>query len=155
MTDASVSSSPTAIEDRVERNGETLAEGAKNSMAAFGGRYPRGTIILLGLAAATVTAIGLSGIKGILAPTLLTLVLTICAHPVRTLLEKRGVPHGIATGAVILVVFALLAGFTYTLIIAFAQFAAMLPQYSTQLAQIGTNITAWLASIGIDSTQVS
>lgn len=54
----------------------------------------------------------------------------------------------------ILVVFLLLAGFTYTLIIAFAQFANMLPTYTSQLADIGTNITKWLASIGIGQAQV-
>ncbi|UFS60432.1 AI-2E family transporter [Subtercola endophyticus] len=129
--------------------------GITNGIAAVSGRYPRGTVILVGLAAATVTAIGLSGIRGILAPTLLTLILTICAHPVRTMLEKRGVPHGIATGSVILVVFGLLAGFTYTLVIAFAQFASMLPQYSDQLTAAGASITTWLASIGIDPAQIS
>lgn len=117
-------------------------------------RYPRGTMILVGLAAATITAIGISGIRGILAPVLLTLVLTICAHPVRIWLEKRGVPHGIATGSVILVVFVLLAGFTYTLIIAFAQFATLLPQYSKQLSEIGSNLTGWLSSIGIGAEQI-
>ena len=117
-------------------------------------RFPRATVILVALAAGTVTAIGISGIRGILAPVLLTLILTICAHPVRTGLEKRGVPHGIATGSVILVVFVLLAGFTYTVIIAFAQFVTMLPQYSSQLADIGSNLTTWLKSIGIGQEQI-
>jgi AI-2 transport protein TqsA len=117
-------------------------------------RYPRGTVILVGLAAATVTAAGISGIRGILAPVLLTLILTICAHPVRTGLEKRGVPHGLATGSVILVVFVLLAGFTYTIIIAFAQFVSMLPQYSAQLSAIGAGFTKWLESIGIGHEQI-
>ncbi|GAA1443143.1 AI-2E family transporter [Leifsonia poae] len=115
---------------------------------------PRATTILVGLAAATVTAIGLSGIRGILAPTLLTLILVICANPVRTGLLKRGVPGGIATGSVILVVFGLLAAFTYTIIIAFGQFVAMLPSYSAQFEQIGTSIAAWLKSIGIGQAQV-
>ncbi|WP_431279956.1 AI-2E family transporter [Leifsonia poae] len=115
---------------------------------------PRGTTILVGLAAATVTAIGLSAIRGILAPVLLTLVLTICANPVRTGLLKRGVPGGLATGSVILVVFGLLAGFTYTLIIAFAQFVNMLPDYAKQFAEIGANIGKWLTSIGISEEQI-
>ncbi len=115
---------------------------------------PRATTILVGLAAATVIAIGISGIKGILAPVLLTLILTICANPVRTGLLKRGVPGGLATGSVILVVFGLLAGFTYTIILASAQFVAMLPTYSKQFAQIGANIGKWLTSIGIGPEQV-
>jgi hypothetical protein len=109
----------------------------------------RGTMILVALAAATVTVLGISALRGILAPTLLTLVLVICANPVRTFLLKKGVPGGIATGAVILVVFGLLAGFTYTILIAFAQFIAMLPSYSAQFADIGQHITGWLSSLGI------
>jgi AI-2 transport protein TqsA len=118
------------------------------------GGVPRATIILLTLAGATVTAIGMSSIRGILAPVLLTLILTICAQPVRTALERAGVPHGLATGSVIIVVFVLLAGFIYALVIAFAQFATMLPQYSDQLAQLGKSITDWLGSIGIGPAQV-
>jgi AI-2 transport protein TqsA len=124
------------------------------AVAASARTYPRGTVILVGLAAATVTAVGISGIRGILAPVLLTLILTICAHPVRTGLEKRGVPHGLATGSVILVVFVLLAGFTYTIIIAFAQFVSMLPQYSSQFSAIGADFTKWLESIGIGQEQI-
>ncbi|GGF33107.1 AI-2E family transporter [Subtercola lobariae] len=148
MTDSSVS-------DATQPDSSARKGAAERGLAVFNGRYPRGTIILLGLAAAVVTAIGLSSIRSILAPTLLTLILTICAHPVRRVLEKRGVPHGIATGSVILVVFLLLAGFTYTLIIAFAQFASMLPQYSSQLDALGSNITGWLSSIGVDPAQIS
>lgn len=117
-------------------------------------RYPRGTVILVGLAAAVVVSIGISGLKGILAPTLLTLILTICASPVRTGLEKRGVPRGIATGSVILVVFGLLAGFTYTIIIAFAQFAAMLPDYANEFKQIGESIATGLTKLGVDESQI-
>jgi predicted PurR-regulated permease PerM len=117
-------------------------------------KLPRSTIILVALAAATITAIGISGIRGILAPTILTLVLTICANPVRTGLLKRGVPGGIATGSVILVVFGLLAAFTFTIIVALGQFVAMLPNYAEQFAEIGANIGTWLESIGIGQAQV-
>lgn len=115
---------------------------------------PRGTIVLVSVAALTVTAVGMSAIRGILAPVLLTLILTICANPVRTYLQRKGVPQGVATGSVIVVMFALLAGFTVTLLIAFGQFAAMLPQYAPQFSQIGADIGAWLASIGIEAGQV-
>jgi AI-2 transport protein TqsA len=116
--------------------------------------FPRAATILVGLAAATVTAIGISGIRAILAPTLLTLVLVICANPVRAVLLKKGVPGGLATGSVILVVFGLLAAFTYTILIAFGQFVAMLPTYSAQFADIGESIGAWLRSLGIGPEQV-
>ncbi|MET4581054.1 AI-2 transport protein TqsA [Conyzicola nivalis] len=117
-------------------------------------RSPRATTILVALAAATVVAIGMSSIRGILAPTLLTLILVICANPVRTWLLAKGVPPGLATGSVILVVFGLLATFTYTIVIAFAQFVDMLPDYADEIAQIGTNVGAWLQSLGFGQAQV-
>ncbi|MFB2598562.1 AI-2E family transporter [Herbiconiux sp. P17] len=116
--------------------------------------YPRGAIILVGLASAVVVAIGISSLRGILAPVLLTLILTICASPVRTGLEKHGVPRGLATGAVILVVFGLLAAFTYTILIAFSQFVSMLPDYASQFQQIGQTIGSWLTGLGIDQAQI-
>ncbi len=129
-------------------------EGEPGSAPRPGSRFPRATVILLGLASAVVISAGISGIRDILAPVLLTLVLTICASPVGAALEKRGVPRAIATGSVILVVFGLLAGFTYTLVIAFAQFATMLPDYADQLTAAGAAISSWLQSIGIDAAQV-
>ena len=115
---------------------------------------PRATAILLGLAGATVTAVGLYSIRSIVAPVLLSLVLTICAHPLRTGLERRGVPRGIATVTVALAVFLTLAAFVTALIVAFAQFATLLPQFAPQIADIGRSIGAWLADIGIGATQV-
>jgi AI-2 transport protein TqsA len=117
-------------------------------------RYPRGTVLLVGLAAATITAIGMSSIRGILAPVLLTLVLSICAHPVRVRLERRGVPHGLATGSVILVVFALLSGFIYIVIVAVSQFVSMLPSYAVEIHDLGVSLGAFLNTIGISAAQI-
>ncbi|MEB0286350.1 MULTISPECIES: AI-2E family transporter [unclassified Cryobacterium] len=117
-------------------------------------RYPRGTLLLVGLAAATITAIGMSSIRGILAPVLLTLVLSICAHPVRVRLEKRGVPHGLATGSVILVVFALLSGFFYVVIVAISQFVSMLPGYAAEIHDLGVSLGEFLNTIGIGDAQI-
>jgi AI-2 transport protein TqsA len=113
----------------------------------------RGTIALVALAALTVTAVGMSAIRGILAPVFLTLVLTICANPVRVYLQQRGVSQGLATGSVIVVVFGLLAGFFVMLFIALAQFAAMLPDYADEFSAIGANVSSWLASIGVSTGQ--
>jgi predicted PurR-regulated permease PerM len=117
-------------------------------------RYPRGAVILVTLAGATVAAFGMAAIRDFLAPVLLTLILSICAHPVRVALEKRGVGHGLATGSVILTVFALLAGFVFVFAIALGQFAALLPEYADELDALGAQVGQWVASIGFDPTQV-
>lgn len=109
----------------------------------------RAVRILLGLAGGVVIAIGMHAIAGILAPTLLALILVICAQPVRVWLERHGTPSGIATGAVALTTFALLAGFVALLILAMAQFVGMLPQYKEQFQALGQQFASWLSSIGI------
>ncbi len=114
----------------------------------------RSVRILLGLAGGVVVLFGMHAIAGILAPSLLALVLVICAQPVRVWLERHGTPSGIATGAVALTTFALLAGFVALLIIAMAQFVGMLPQYKEQFQQIGQQFANWLSSIGVSPTDL-
>ena len=114
----------------------------------------RSTSILVALGGATVTVFGLAAIAGIAAPILLALVLTICAHPVRRGLERRGVPRGLATGSVVATVFIVLAAFVAALGLALGQFATLLPQFSSQISDIGKTITDWLASVGFGTEQV-
>ena len=114
----------------------------------------RNTAILVGLGGATVTVFGLAAISGIAAPILLALVLTICAHPVRRGLERHGVPRGLATGSVVATVFIVLAAFVAALGLALGQFAALLPQFASQLDDIGASVADWLASIGFGTAQV-
>lgn len=124
-------------------------------MPQTSGALPRGVVVLVGLAAATVVSFGISGLRGILAPVLLTLILTICAHPARAYVQKRGVPQGLATGSVIVVMFAFLAGFTVTVIVAVGQFVEMLPRYASEFEEIGQNISRWLGSLGVGQDQVA
>ncbi|WP_085369847.1 AI-2E family transporter [Leifsonia sp. NCR5] len=114
----------------------------------------RGVRILLGFASAVVAAFGMHAIGSILAPALLALVLTICAQPVRVWLTRHGTPAGIATGAVALTTFALLAAFAGLLIFAMADFVGMLPQYQAELQAFGAQVGAWLNSIGIGPEDV-
>ncbi|GAA1116688.1 AI-2E family transporter [Arthrobacter flavus] len=114
----------------------------------------RSAAILAGLGGATVTVFGISAIQGFFAPVFLALVLTICVHPLRLKLERHGIPQGVATGTVIAAVFTLLAAFVVALVMAFAQFAALLPQYASQIEEIGQSIATMLAAIGLDQQQI-
>ncbi|MEL4319293.1 AI-2E family transporter [Leifsonia sp. YIM 134122] len=114
----------------------------------------RNAMILMGLGGATITAFGLAATQGVVAPIFLALVLTICVHPLRIALERRGVPRGLATVSVVLAVFILLAAFVTALVVAFAQFAALLPQFAPQIQDIGAAIGTWLTKIGFGPDQV-
>ncbi|WP_235492723.1 MULTISPECIES: AI-2E family transporter [unclassified Leifsonia] len=114
----------------------------------------RNAMILIGLGGATITGFGLAATQGVVAPIFLALVLTICVHPLRIALERRGVPRGIATVSVVLAVFILLAAFVTALIVAFAQFATLLPQFAPQIQDIGATIGKWLTQVGFGADQV-
>lgn len=114
---------------------------------------PRATVVLLGLAAAVVVVFGLWAARSVVAPVVLALVLTICVHPLRRMLERRGVPRGLATGSAIVAVFALLAGFFAALYVALAQFASLLPEYADEIEAAVLNLAAALETIGIGAAQ--
>src|SRR5947208_16235949 len=97
---------------------------------------------------------GMAGIRGILAPVLLTLVLTICAYPIRVVLQRRGVTGALGTGAVMLTVAGLLVAFVVVFAIASAQFVEMLPTYGAQIHAAVADLTGALASIGVASDRV-
>ena len=122
--------------------------------AAAARGLPRGDAILIGLAGATVVAFGLASIRSIAAPVLLALVLTICVHPLRNALERRGVPRGLATGSVAAAVFLVLGAFMAALLLALAQFPTLLSQYSSEIARIGASIGSALTDFGIGTDEV-
>ena len=138
---------------------EAAAKAAAEAQAKVEAEMPlskhRNAFILIGIGGAALASFGIAAIAGIFAPVFFALVLTICVHPLRVWLEKRGVPRGIATGSVITAVTLLLLGFGYLVLIAFGQFAELLPQFKDQISAFGQDVAAWLASIGISSDEIS
>jgi predicted PurR-regulated permease PerM len=115
----------------------------------------RNAYILMGIAGGVVAAFGIAAIAGIFAPVFFALVLTICVHPLRVWLERHGVPRGLATGSVITAVTLLLLAFGYLVIVAFGQFAELIPQFSAQITGWLHDVAAWLTSLGINSKELS
>lgn len=115
---------------------------------------PRGLLILLGLAAATVTVAGMKAVSGILGPAFLALVLAIAADPIRTGLTRRGAPRWVGTITALLVVYVGLLGLCAALIVALARFAGLVPDYEAELGDLLSNVSSLLADVGVDSTQI-
>ncbi|WP_438853428.1 AI-2E family transporter [Agromyces sp. M3QZ16-3] len=115
----------------------------------------RNAFILMGVGGAVLGAFGLAAISGIFAPVFFAVVLTICVHPLRAALERRGVPRGIATGSVILAVLLLLLAFGYAVLVAFGQFGQLIPQFEPELQAWIGDVASWLTSIGITADQVA
>lgn len=114
----------------------------------------RNAYILMGIGGGVLAVFGLAAIAGIFAPVFFAFVLTICAHPLRLALEKRGVPRGLATGSVITVVTLLLIGFGYALLVAISRFGVLLSDYSDEIEAAGQAFATWLTTIGISSEEI-
>lgn len=108
------------------------------------------TRTLLTLAAFVVTLAGLHAAGGFFAPIMLAVVLIIICHPLRIPLERRGWKPWMATTAVIVAVYLILAILVAMLVFAGIRFADLITDYTDELQQSLGDVTTWLASIGVD-----
>ena len=115
---------------------------------------PRPVVLLLGMAAATVTIAGMHGIAGLVGPAFLALVLTIAAHPLRGWLVRMHLPGWAATLIMTVSVYAFLLGFAVALVLAAAEFATLLPAYRDELESTIQDAIGWLGGLGVDEAQL-
>ncbi|GGL33408.1 AI-2E family transporter [Phycicoccus endophyticus] len=116
---------------------------------------PRGVLILVGLAAATVSVAGLHGVSGILGPAFLAVVLCIAAAPVRSVAERLGAPAWVGTLLTVLVVYLVIVVLAGSMVVAAARFAALVPDYQDELRKVLDGVARWLADLGVGNGQVS
>lgn len=120
-----------------------------------GGPYlPRGLLILLGLAAATVTVGGIKGVSGLIGPSFLALVLMITVFPIRGWLVRKGAPSWVATLAVIFTVYGILIALIVALVASAGQLVALVPQYTQQINDSINDIGPWLKDLGVKQAQI-
>lgn len=110
------------------------------------------TRTLVTLAAFVITLAGLRAAGGFFAPIMLAVVLIIICHPIRLPLERRGWKPWMATTAVIVLVYLILAILVAMLVFAGIRFADLISGYSTELQNALGDVTSWLASIGVDQS---
>jgi AI-2 transport protein TqsA len=121
-----------------------------------GQRYgiPRVLIVVIGLAAGVVVVAGMRAIPDIIGPVFLALVLTITVNPIRGWLIRKGVSRGLASLAVFLTVFAIVAGLFTAAIVGVVQLATLMPQYSGQIQDQLDSLTSRLAGMGISEADL-
>lgn len=115
---------------------------------------PRPVVVLVGLAAALLVIAGLRGMSDIVGPTFLALVLTVAAAPMRTAVERRGIPGWVGGVLALITIYAALIGLTVALTVALARFATLLPTYEAQTEQLTGVVVAWLDDQGVGQEQI-
>lgn len=116
---------------------------------------PRAVLVLLGVAAATITISGLRASAGLLGPIFLAMVLTVAAHPLRGWLHKKNVPGWAITPIMIVTVYSVLISFAVVLFVATARFAALVPTYADDASATVDDATTWLSGLGIQGEQIT
>ena len=107
--------------------------------------------VLLTLAAATIAIAGLYLARGVIGPLAVAALVVMVAHPARRPLERRGCPAPLATGVVIVLAYLILVIMGTLLIVAVAQFVALLPQYADTFAQLEQQLVPIISGLGLDA----
>lgn len=115
---------------------------------------PRGLMILLGFAAATITVAGMKAVGGILGPAFLAVVLMITVFPIRGWMVRRGVPGWIATTVTILTVYGVLVALLVALVVSVGRLAALVPTYTPEINDLVNRVGDFLRDQGVKQEQV-
>ena len=130
------------------------AEPATGDDVEAGRGLPRALLILLGLGATTLVVAGMQAASGIIAPTMLGVILVVTVAPAQGWIMRWGAPAWTAGIATILLVYAILAGMIIAMVVSGAQLAQILPQYSDQFNKLVSQAGDWLSSLGIQQSQL-
>nr|WP_239155334.1 AI-2E family transporter [Amycolatopsis sp. FDAARGOS 1241] len=115
---------------------------------------PRVLVILVGAAAVVITLAGVKAIAFLVAPAFLALVIVVTASPVQVWLLRKGWPRLLTTVALVTVVYAVILGLVFVVVVSLAQLATILPQYAARAADLLKHATDELARVGVGQQQL-
>lgn|SRR5215218_701132 len=118
------------------------------------GLLPRSLLIILGVAATLVAALGLQAFADVIGPLFLALVLSIVVHPLRNLGSRLRLPGWFGAVFSLIGVYAIVAGLFAVLVIAGTQFAGLLDDYGPQFQAFLQDVGQVLESLGISQEQL-
>src|SRR5829696_7987347 len=111
-------------------------------------QLPRWLLIIVGVAATLVAALGVREFAGVLGPVFLALVLSIAVHPLRELAARRRLPGWLGAIFSLIGVYAIVVGLFGILVIAGVQFAELAESYAPQFQAFIQQVGERLQGIG-------
>ncbi|KAF2415435.1 AI-2E family transporter [Microbacterium sp. B35-30] len=131
-----------------------MTNAPNSTREAFERARPFALTLLFGAAAFTITLAGTRIIADIIGPVFLALVITISLHPIRLWLGSKRMPEWAVSGLMLLAAYLLIFLLALAVIVAVAQVAALLPQYTDQLDAAIANAGNTLHQLGVESEQI-
>lgn len=132
----------------------TQSEAQAPRGAQSGSGLGTGPMLILLLAAFTIVIAGLREVSSIVAPVFFALTLALTARPFSEVLQRRGVPRGLSTAAVLIGLYVILLAMFAAVGMALTQLIQKLPEYGDQFNDLWTSIQQLLDRVGIDSSQI-
>ena len=117
--------------------------------------FPRSVIVLIGVAAFVVMAIGIRGAAGIVAPTMLSLILTLAVVPIGAAARRHGWPGWLATLTALVSAYAILLVLLVGTFVCLIKLANLLPQYASNFDDLTKKVEKWMSSNGLGNESTS
>ena len=115
---------------------------------------PRAYMILVGSAAAVIVAAGIGATAWLVAPAFLAWVIVVVIAPVGHRLRAYGLPAWLATGVLVVLVYAVVVVMAGVVVLSAARLATVLPQYAAEADGLRRGLGTLLATYGIGPDQV-
>lgn len=116
--------------------------------------WPRGLIVLLGMAGAVVAVAGVRAFSGIVGPVFLALMLVVAVQPLGDRLQRAGAPKWVAVLSTLTAVYLVLLGLIAALAVSVAQLATLLPEYADKANQLIADTQERLTRLNIGDDEL-
>ena len=116
---------------------------------------PRSIIVLLGILGVVAAGTGTKAAAGIIAPTMLALVLTIAVLPIGRWARKHGWPSWLATLTALAAAYLILLVMVIGFVVCVIKFADLLPTYAAEAKDLTKNAEDGLAQLGLSTSSTS
>ena len=116
---------------------------------------PRSIIVLLGILGVVALGIGTKAAAGIIAPTMLALVLTIAVLPIGRWARKHGWPSWLATLTALVAAYLILLVMVIGSVVCLIKFADLLPSYAAEAKDLTKDAEDGLAQLGLSTGATS
>ena len=117
-------------------------------------QLPRWLLIIVGVAATLVAALGVRAFASVLGPVFLALVLSIAVHPLRELAARRRLPSWLGAIFSLIGVYAIVVGLFGILVIAGVQFAELAESYAPQFQAFIQQVGERLQALGVSQEKL-
>lgn len=123
--------------------------------SVIGAPLPRGLTVIVGVIGVVILGTGIRGAAGIVAPTMLSLVLTIAVLPVPAWARRHGWPSWLATLLALVTAYAILLVLLVGTIICLVKLVDLLPQYTKDAQDTTDQFHDWLSGLGLGTETTS